>query len=81
MITNYRILNTCSDCKHCFIKNDYDCSDEYFCLLKNLETPRPKCGSVAMDERFTTSPQTVFDVEYDAWFDWEQKNVVNGRVS
>lgn len=50
--SNYRVQPGCHNCRHAFVKYEYDDSNEYFCTLGAPE--RPICGSVAMDENFSS---------------------------
>lgn len=48
---SYKVQDGCWNCKHKFVKEDYDDSPQYYCTLG--AEPRPKCGSVSMREEFT----------------------------
>ncbi len=81
---NYKILNTCANCDHSFVKCEYDEGDTYYCLLKNPTQIRPKCGSIAMNESFfgkslgTQIRKTDEEInkEIDAWDTWAEENFV-----
>ena len=53
---NYKEQDGCHNCISCFIKQDYDDSDEYYCHID--KSKRPLCGSVLMKECF------LVDVDY-----------------
>ena len=45
---SYRILNACANCKHVFVREEYDEKDEHYCAL---DAPaRPPCMSLKMEE-------------------------------
>lgn len=48
---DYKVQDGCWNCKHKFVKEDYEESPQHYCTLG--AEPRPKCGSVSMREEFT----------------------------
>lgn len=82
---DYRVLNTCSSCKHAFVKLEYDDTPEYYCHLD--KSVRPLCGSVLMSESHSPDeiPETdeemkkhkeTFSKNRKAWRAWSEKNLV-----
>ena len=81
MIYNFRNQNSCSNCHHHFYKYEYDDDPSFYCLLKNSDTKRPLCGSVAMKEDYGHTKHKFKDneeywVEHDKWDAWEKENKV-----
>jgi len=69
---NYRVQveeRRCGNCKRCFIMQEYDEFNAYFCRVG--AEPRPKCGSVMMDE-----VSEDIDNGYEAWERWAAANLV-----
>lgn len=54
----------CHMCKHVFIKREYDDPPQYYCTYE--KPPRPKCGSVLMEEEFDYDTD-----EYEQWEEWD----------
>lgn len=70
MKNNYRVQNCCANCKHVFIRSEYDDESSYYCTLN--ASKRPLCGSVAMKEAGLDND----DYDYEAWYNWAEKHVV-----
>jgi len=64
----------CHDCNHCFVYHDYDSTLEYYC---DMDSNRPKCGSVQLKEDFDFSSDDIANSEMKAWDDWSENNKVN----
>lgn len=67
-MTNYRVRDGCHNCKHVFVRGDYDEGVQYFCTL---DAPaRPPCMSVGMGEvpvDFMSNHE-----HYDNWDAWSE---------
>ena len=69
--------NRCGNCKHVFCLKRWDCEDEFYCALNDIEE-RPLCGSALMDESFFPNdgkPET-FEKNMNAWDDWAESREV-----
>mgnify|MGYP000999992506 CR=1 FL=1 len=87
---NYKEQNGCFNCKHVFIKMEYDDGYEYFCHHDNSK--RPICGSVLMSESFfyeyngnTKNHIHLSDEEYEKkyneWEDWaNERRVIESGI-
>lgn len=80
MKNNYKNQNCCHNCKHVFIKSEYDEGDDYYCHEDKSE--RPPCGSVFMKEAFLwdekdkrTSKKERME-RWDKWEKWKTKREV-----
>jgi hypothetical protein len=49
----YRVQHGCHSCRYVFVKREYDEGDTYYCSKD--APPRPICGSIFMDESFTSA--------------------------
>lgn len=47
---NYKVQNGCNNCGNCFVFQEYDCKDEFYC---NIEDDRPLSSSHLLDEGFS----------------------------
>jgi hypothetical protein len=65
---DYTEQDGCHNCKNCFMYQEHDESEEYYC---NINNDRPKCGSVFLGESFDGTRD-----EYDAWGEWGNNNKV-----
>lgn len=54
----------CHDCRHCFIKYDYDAATTYYCAFGAPR--RPRCGSVCMKEFDGETAESDFH-KFDKW--------------
>lgn len=91
---NYRVQNSCVNCKFVLRTYEYDEADEFYCILDPKALPRPMCGSCAMEEVFytVTDKSMLADSEdsYEQseqewlraeqkWEDWSSKYHVSGQ--
>lgn len=69
---NYRLQDPprCATCTHVFIKSEWEEGPEHFCTLG--APPRPRCGSVFMDEAIIDLPEPDQSAAYRAWDAWEE---------
>ena len=84
---NYRPQNGCYNCNHCFLKIEWDCDVEHYCLSKNPNIKRPLSGSVNMKEEFESGlmlndknevvADDSFEKGYEAWNKWAKENKVD----
>lgn len=70
----YRIQDACANCRHVFVRQEYDNDDELYCTFAASE--RPPCMSVYMDEfkLELMQPWGVDDEGHKKWEAWK-----NGR--
>lgn len=74
---DYALTQTCATCGFAFIKKEYEDGDQYFCTL-NDKKPRPKCGSVFMNERFNfTGGKWGGCPELTKWDNWAKSREVS----
>lgn len=72
---SHRSQSGCHNCAHVFRLDEYDSSPRYFCALNAL--PRPKSGSVAMDEMFDSfQSEEAYVREMDTWAAWSEPRAV-----
>jgi hypothetical protein len=72
---NYRKQNACCNCKHIFIKFDYDEGTSYFCTYNAL--PRPLCGSTQLNEDFIKGKNSVERCNlFEKWEHWAKNQKV-----
>tara|TARA_R110000744_G_scaffold64675_5_gene133075 strand:+ start:594 stop:887 length:294 start_codon:yes stop_codon:yes gene_type:complete len=67
----YKAQGGCHNCKHVFMKYDYDEGPCYYCHLDGTE--RPLCMSVAMDGESVednTVEGEVFHEAFQKWHKW-----------
>jgi hypothetical protein len=70
---NYRNQKSCPQCKHVFVKYDFEDGPYYYCTYN--APPRPPCDSMAMTE---TSLQLKCDpIELETnWLEWSKDKTV-----
>lgn len=84
-IEGYISQNSCKNCKHVFVKHDYEDSDQLYCTRN--AGPRPKCGSCQMlenfhydysdgEDSFRGFNNTKTDSEEEAWEIWSDGRYV-----
>ena len=73
-MTGYCVQNGCHNCKHVFVKQEHDEEAYLFCNFN--APPRPKCGSVLMDECLSDFPVPVRRELYAAWDAWARPRAV-----
>ncbi len=75
---NYREQNGCHNCRHVFLRYEYDDTDEYYCTLNAPE--RPMCNSVNMNEWAGTVERSMTLATHDriekAWRAWKKDREV-----
>ena len=71
---SYQELDCCVNCKHVFVKQEYDDGEEYFCHLDGSE--RPLCGSVAMGESICLGDESEYVKASHKWEKWSQEREV-----
>lgn len=81
---NYRLQPGCYHCKHVFEMSEYSNGTTCFCTLDS--SPRPLCGSVAMDEEFPWVSDLASElrytesdhywIAYNAWEEWSKDRQV-----
>lgn len=76
MDKSYKIQDGCHNCRHCFIKSDYDSEDEYFCEF-NKKRPIP-CGSCKMRECFEWGSEhdNIYWQQLNEWEKYEKDECV-----
>ena len=73
---SHRSQSGCHNCAHAFVLSEYDEGLSYFCALD--APPRPKSGSVAMDEMFDTlQSDEDYMREMDTWKAWADPRAVS----
>lgn len=70
-----KLDSVCPNCKHVWIMKEYECPNQYFCTL-NAE-PRPKCGSIFMEEDFPIGNDEEWDRQFKIWDQWSIDNEVS----
>lgn len=70
MLTAYRVQDGCHNCRHAFLRWDYDGEWDLFCTLGAQE--RPPCMSSGMDECDTSTSAKVFSDACDKWREWSE---------
>jgi ribosomal protein L37AE/L43A len=78
---SYEVQDGCWNCKHHFVKKEYDDADTLFCILG--APLRPFCGSVLLEERHECKTSKETDAKRLAWEIWKaQREVVeSGKCS
>lgn len=66
----YEQQSGCRDCRHVFFRTDFGGEQNWYCTLD--APPRPRCGSVAMDEWSLDPP-----MDWQAWQDWKEGREVH----
>ena len=64
--------NGCHNCNLCFVMEEYDSGNTYYCL--HDAPPRPICGSILMGEGFDFGDDLD---DYEKWEEWEKGKKVN----
>lgn len=88
MIPNsYKVLSSCENCHHVFVRSDYDEGDTYFCTVDGSK--RPLCCSTSMKEDFNdVFPDLDVITEeihkkamefYSNWRDWSLSHEVKSN--
>ena len=67
--------NGCHNCNLCFIMEEYDSGNTYYCL--HDAPPRPKCGSIFIGEGFDFGNFGNDLDEFEAWEEWAKGKEVN----
>jgi hypothetical protein len=69
---SYSEQNGCHNCSRSFYMYEYDDGPQYYCAFK--AGPRPKCGSVCMNEGFNSLTRRTSDKQYSKnmrrWDKW-----------
>ena len=72
---SYKVSSRCCiDCDFCFIQIEYDDSSQHYCTFGDKK-PRPKCGSVLMQECFGNDEKD-WQINYRLWYKWSRKREV-----
>jgi hypothetical protein len=78
MDASYHAQAGCHNCRHAFIKKEYDAPHRYYC--NRIKTRRPRCGSVYMKEIVPMYPWYNHDerseVAWDKWSAWSEPRAV-----
>jgi hypothetical protein len=69
---NYLNQDGCWNCKHVFIRYDYEAPNECYCVYDVLS--RPLCLSVGMNE--SPDNEDEWNEAYDKWKQWSKKHFV-----
>lgn len=72
---SYKIRDACNNCRHCARVGEYDQGDDLYCAADGA--PRPKSGSVAMDESLLDLPPVEREKAREAWREWSEGRVVD----
>ena len=71
--------NGCRNCNLCFVMQEYDSGNMYYCL--HDAPPRPKCGSISMGEKFNFKENklsgNLWGDDYQLWEEWAKGKEVN----
>lgn len=75
--STYRNQNGCHNCNCCFIKEEYENENEYYCNIN--KSKRPICGSIYMKESFSKkhANKNLFNKRYQKWEKWTKGKKVN----
>lgn len=74
MKENYRINDSCLNCRFAFIWCEYDEGIQPYC---NKNNDRPLCGSTLCKENFDFKMKGEFEKQIDAWDKWEKTHKVD----
>jgi hypothetical protein len=61
----------CKECKHCFIREEHDESNRYYCTFGDKES-RPSCGSYYMSESWGWPYRDKLEL----WEEWSEQRQV-----
>ena len=77
---SYRVQDSCVNCKHCFVMQEYDSGDVYYCQWR--ASKRPRCGSHYMDEAFCSGryDKKIFAELMNVWDEWSEGREVKAMA-